>query len=135
MDASFGLLTGGVEWMRERLGDKDIVVFKHPHRNTVGEEMRFTNSKDPYLLERYANDLFDNWKSNDPLYAGGIFMYRNIPKIQDMLKEWWYYQTRFSLNDQLSFPTVLRQCSLNVINEHIYETSHFPRARKSVKNG
>jgi hypothetical protein len=132
MDAGFGLLTGGVEWMRERLGNKDIVVFKHPHRKTVSEELKFLKTKQPYLIARFENDFFDNW-NDDPLYACGIFMYRNIPKVRDMLKEWWYYQTRFSLNDQLSFPTVLKQfgCSVNVIPDHIYETHHFPRARTS----
>jgi hypothetical protein len=135
MDASFALLIGAVEWVRENLGDKEMVVFKHPHRKTVQEELDTIKSNDPYFKERFLNDTFDNWDGE--LYAGGIFMYRNLPHIQEMLKEWWYVNTRFTLNDQLALPSLLNEykVSYNVIQEHIYNTKYFPRGRKRGRFG
>ena len=132
MDSAFALRKGGVEFMLGHLGDKDLAIFAHPHRNIVGDELDVIKRKEPYLLERYENEHDGPWDLTSPIYACGIFIYRNLPKVQQMLKEWWYHQTRYHINDQLSFPTVLKEsgCTFNVISEHIYNTPYFVPMRR-----
>jgi hypothetical protein len=66
-------------------------------------------------------------EEDDSLYAGGIFAYKNIPKIQTAMKDWWYHTSRYHLDDQLSLPYVLREnkCSVNVIDDEYYKCKYF----------
>ena len=132
MDAQFGLRIGGIEYMLGHLGDKDMAVFRHPHHKTIQKEWDVIHRDEPYIVERYGGELDGGWDRTLPVYAGGIFIYRNIPKVQEMLKEWWYHNSRFTLDDQLALSTVIKQfdVQINVIQDHIYNTSYFVPLRK-----
>jgi len=139
VDASFALLNqDAAAWMVEQLEDQEMVVFKHPWRKTVGEEWRFlekrigqSRSGGRYLAKRYAHEIKGDWDDNAPLYAAGIFIYRPTSIIRYVMKDWWYYVTRFHLNDQLSLSTVLNkyQCNWNVIDKNIYDNGYFTFTR------
>ena len=112
----------------------DIVVFKHPRRPDIRQEHRYTRKgvkqKAEYLYKRYLNEqfneLYDEIKADkdfidEALFLGGMFMYRNTSKIHQMFKEWWYFVSRYAVQDQLPFPYVLKKSGLkvHVLENHI----------------
>jgi hypothetical protein len=107
--------------------DHDIVTLKHPVRNTIKEEVEFTirkvKQRSKYVGERYTNEFLqeqydviakDKDFVDDFLVCGGIFMYKNTPKVQDMFKEWWYHTSRYTMQEQFSFPYVLKKGGIKV---------------------
>jgi hypothetical protein len=106
--------------------DYDFVVLRHPKRPNIRQETRYIRKgvrQSPYIRQRYAGELLAELYSligndkdylDDTLLAGGIFLYRNTSDVQAALKEWWHYQTRYHLNDQLSLAYVLKKSGLKV---------------------
>ncbi len=107
----------------------DVVVLQHPYRNTIWWEYRYNwrglhnNKPSSYLQKRYINELLDEQMRvikddkdyvDDLLVLGGVFMYRNTPEVQKMLKEWWYHVSRYLIMDQLSWAYVLKKSGLRV---------------------
>jgi hypothetical protein len=121
LDSSFALShKNAVVWFVESCQNADIAVFKHPYRNTICEEVKYIVSSmeagDEYLIERYKDepireqvDLYcsDRDYSANSLYALGAFIYRkellNQPG-KNILPLWFYHNSRYSIQDQLSFP-------------------------------
>ena len=118
-----------LQYFYENLENYDIVVLKHPSRDTVFWEYRYNhrglhnNAPSNYLRERYTNELLDEQIEvimtddtyyDDMLVNGGIFMYKNSPMVQKMLKEWWYYVSRYLIMDQLAWAYVLKKSGLKV---------------------
>lgn len=128
IDANLRLThTDALKYLIEQLGDNDIVVLRHPRRPNIRQETRYIRKglreKSIYLTSRYDNEflkeqyrIVENDKDyiDDLLVIGGMFMYRNTPEVHKMLKEWWYYQTRYIIQDQLSFAYVLKKSGLKV---------------------
>lgn len=127
-----------VKWLLEKLGDADLAFFQHPDRTTLRQECEFIQEKlvggHYYLTPRYKNEWFDEFLDSldkdyvdDLLIADTYFIFRNTPNTQAMMKEWWYYISRYNINDQLGLPYVLRQfgCKFNIIDEHYMKTKHF----------
>jgi hypothetical protein len=119
-----------VEWFLQQLGDADIATFKHPNRETVGEEGEFlkermklelAGKKQKYVSLRYENEDVDGQMSevdpNAELYATTAFVYRNTPGVQDALLKCWYHITRYHTNEQLSFPWCTKDLKVNVIHK------------------
>jgi hypothetical protein len=61
-------------------------------------------------------------------------MYRNSPKAQEMLKEWWYHTSRYHSIDQLSFPFVLGESGLKVtvIPYRHMKVAYIKHVRKNI---
>ena len=139
--------TDSVKYFYDSCQGSDIVVLKHPSRPNIRQEVRYTrkgiNQQSIYMVSRYSNEslkeMYDVIESDkeyldDLLVVGGIFMYRNTPVVHKMMKEWWYYVTRYIVQDQISFPYVLQNsgvrfniltdvfdnCSYLSIGGHIY---------------
>lgn len=114
-----------VKWFLEQLGDSDVAVFKHPNRETVGEEagyLKYRLSIDcPYITPRYKGEDIDGQltevDSGQELYATTAFIYRNNTRMRHALKDWWYHTSRYHSIDQLSLPFVLfeNDCVTKVI--------------------
>lgn len=112
--------------------DYDVVVLRHPSHPNVRQEARYTrkgvkqhgkNLGSRYIMARYKNELIkeqmdeieaDKDFADDLLVCGGVFMYRNTPEVHKMLKEWWYHVSRYIIQDQISFPYVLKKSGLRV---------------------
>lgn len=104
----------------------DMVVVHHPKRHSVWEEWRYVRRgmhQSLFLQSRYENELLaeqykeieeDKDFKDDILLLGGIFMYKNTPKVQAALKEWWYHITRYEIMDQLSYAYVLKKAGLKL---------------------
>lgn len=126
-----------VEYFVNQLGDNDIVVFRHPVRPDIRQELRYTRKgvrqQRLYLYNRYKNELYqemggeifsDRSFKDDTLVNGGVFMYRNTPEVQSMMKEWWYFVSRYATQDQISFPYVLKKSGIKVkiLEENLVKT-------------
>jgi hypothetical protein len=144
VDASFALLRDDcVAWLLEQMGSKDAVFFKHPFRQTVGEERAFLKAKlaegNQYITKRYAGEWDGPWPDHDPLYAAGIFAYRPTAAVLAMLDRWWQQIARYHINDQLSLPWAIRTSTTDiaVIDADIYGGSPFTfvRTREWLKKG
>lgn len=114
----------------------DVVFTRHPKRPNIRQEtrvMRKGNRQQPYYRQRYGGEreeelysLIANDKDyvDDTLLSGGMFIYRNTPEVQAALKDWWYYVTRYHVNDQLSLPYVLYKSGLklNILEDDIRDS-------------
>lgn len=129
--------------------DYDIVVLKHPGRPDIRQEVRYTRKgvrqQAKYLIGRYENELLkeqydvikaDKDFADDLLVCGGVFMYRNTPEVQQMLKEWWYYVSRYIIQDQISFPYILKKSGLRVnVRPDIYNDCPYLKPKGHVHHG
>lgn len=118
-----------LKYLLEQIEGYDMVVLKHPRRDTVYWEYRYNwrglnnNKPSRYLQSRYTNELLDEQYQvikddpefrDDLLVNGGVFMYRNKPEVQAELKEWWYHVSRYLIMDQLAFAYLIKTSGLNV---------------------
>ena len=118
-----------LKYLLKQLEGHDVVVLKHKDRDTIYWEYRYNwrglhnNKPSRYLQMRYLGEHLDEQhdaikKEIDTkakgLYQGGVFAYRNTPKVQEMLKEWWYDISRYLIMDQLSWTYVLKTSGLKV---------------------
>lgn len=121
-------------WYLAQLGDGDIAFFAHPTRRTVKQEVEHIDShlsaEKPYITARYRNGL--HWDqlmlygSEAPVYASTAFIYRNTPQVQEALKDWWYYQSRYYTCDQVNLTYVLQKHKLDVriLEGEIFKSPH-----------
>ena len=146
MDASFTLShPDSVNWLLEKLGDKDAAFFKHPQRKTIKEEVdhveKKLKEKHPYMVPRYENGLHkemykrvkdDEWYEDNVLYTSTAFIYRNNTKVQNAMEMWWYFQSRYFTVDQISQPYVmwLQDVSINLIEEDQYKCDYLQLVSK-----
>lgn len=138
MDSHFSLKKeNSMQWFLDQLGDKDAVFFKHPSRDSVKKEVDFILKRmkegDQYLkdrcegepmLEQVNSYLKDSSYIDNKLFACGIFLYKKElieNKENNVMKEWFYHNCRWSIRDQLSLPYLLQKYKVNynIINEHI----------------
>ena len=112
---------------------------RYPRRNTVRWEIRYLErgirQGSRYLAGRYANELLKENASeinadkefvDDLLVNSGIFMYKNSPEVQRMMKEWWYHISRYHIVDQFAFSYVLKKSGLriNVRPDNLYASPY-----------
>lgn len=123
-----------LKYFTEQIQGYDIVVIRHHRRPNIRQEVRYLRKglreQSIYLVSRYKNEL---WKEqydeickdtdfvDDLLVIGGIFFYRNVPEVQKMMKEWWFHNSRYNIQDQISFPYVLKKSGIKYkVLDHDY---------------
>src|SRR4029077_15640216 len=110
LDGSFSIQhPNGLEFFLKRIVEnKDMVLFKHPWRDTITEETKhiedYLQKGDKYITPRYKNGLHKeqlaecladpNFK-DDKLFTSTVFMYKNIQKVRDAMKFWWSQTSRY----------------------------------------
>jgi hypothetical protein len=105
----------------------DVVVLKHPKRNCIAREWEYVQKAmrqgSQYMVTRYTGEfmqeqvdeiLSDKEYVDDFLVLGGIFMYKNTPIVQQVLKDWWYYISRYTIMDQFAWAYLLKKSRLKV---------------------
>lgn len=124
-----------VEYLLNQIKGHDIVVLRHPDRPDIRQEVRYTrkgvNQQSRYVVSRYEGEWLkelydviqnDRGYKDDLLVIGGMFLYRDTPEIRNMFKEWWYYNTRYIIQDQISFAYVLKKSGVRVkVLEHSFK--------------
>lgn len=131
-DAYFAMLRDdAASWIIEQLGDNDIGFFKHPFRDTVKEEADFLREnldKSKRLMIRYKGEYLEELMKvipDGPLCASGIIVFRNTYKVQSAFKEWWYYTSRYHIDNQLTIPEAFKDCNLKIIDGDIFNNEYF----------
>jgi len=129
-------------WMLGELGSHEIALFRHPHRNAVGDELRFCveqmNGQNPYLRNRYLNEPMQQQVASylatgsyvdDRLFACGIFLYSKalLAHRPDFLRSWYFECARWSVQDQLSLPWLLHKHGVrySTVNGDIFDNPYF----------
>jgi len=141
VDSSRALLRpDALAWFFEKGKDKDLVLFKHPQRNTIKEEADFIKSKlsHKYLDLRYAGELIDEQLKAIPdtyvdnkLYASTAFFYKDSQKVRSFLTAWWVHTSRYHAVDQLALPYLVwnHNCSVHELDEDVYNCEYIPVVR------
>lgn len=139
MDAAFSLLkTDAIEKMVDYCIGWDGCFFKHPARTSVKQELDFVvelmKNNNEYLIDRYNGEKMTEqveyymkdptWKDN-LLLACGTFIYSKSiveNKEYNLMKEWFYQNCLWSVQDQLSFPYLLHKFKTNfrLFEESVY---------------
>lgn len=127
------------KWYLEQLGDNDMAFFHHPGRKSIKQEVDHIEEHlrlgKPYITPRYKNGLHkeqyaiiqeDKDYVDDKLWASTTFIYRNNLLVQNLMKEWWYFQSRYFTCDQVVLPWLLDKWGLKVkdFDEPIYKTGY-----------
>lgn len=133
VDSKFTLNEGAITKLMGYIDGYDLCLFPHPHRSTVTEELGFMKqlmkNGDPYLHERYAGEdmelqlsrYFKSGFLDDKLFACGCFVYsKRLVENKDfnVMKDWFYHNSLYSIQDQLSLPYLLQK---HKINYNIYD--------------
>jgi hypothetical protein len=130
IDASFSLLqNNSIEKMVDYCIGWDACFFKHSARNFVKQELDFVKElmKDgnQYLIDRYEGEkmteqfnsyLDDSTWIDDRLFECGTFIYSKSVvenKEYNLMKEWFYHNCIWSIQDQLSLPYLLHKFKTN----------------------
>ena len=127
MDAGFSISDeSDIEKMVDQcLNDVDICLFRHSSRHSVKQELDFVvslmHTGNQYLLDRYEGERMieqvqsyskdATWIDN-VLFECGTFIYsKNIVanKEHNVMKEWFYHNCIWSVQDQLSLPYLLHK--------------------------
>ena len=111
--------------MLEAMGSADIVISRHPTRNTATEEANFIlrelHKDNIYLAKRYdyytiAKEIESipvPWRTNG-LYWCGLFLRRNNPKVNAAFEDWFMENVLWSTFDQNSFVKIIHKYELKV---------------------
>lgn len=143
MDAGFSILDeSSIERMINACIDTDACFFKHSGRNSVKKELDFVMSLiatgNQYLIDRYDGERMkeqvesyykdETWIDNI-LFECGTFIYsRNIVanKEYNVMKEWFYHNCIWSVQDQLSLPYLLHKFGIRykLLEGNVYSNTY-----------
>jgi len=138
LDGSFSLAkSDSLQWFVDKLGDNDVLLFSHPHRQTVKEEVDHIEDHlqkgKPYITSRYKNGLHKEALAelgDGPLYASTVFMYRNTSVVQAALMTWWYLGSRYFSCDQIVLTHAVRNLKVAVVEENQYKFPYLKEVSK-----
>jgi len=144
MDSTIHMVkTKAVEYALNSLGSADICIFHHPERTTVRQEVDYVESLMTdgyqYMIKRYngerMRDQLDHYNKDvnyvdDLLVATGCFIYSSkLVENRDynIMKEWFYHNAYWSIQDQISFPYLLKKFGVNYnwFDTGIYDNPYF----------
>lgn len=137
LDASMSFARkDSLEWLIKQLGKNDMAFFKHPWRDNVKEEIAHIEDHlskgKKYITDRYKNGLHNEQPVLDPddkLYFSGVFIYKNTPKAQQALIQWWYFQSRYYTCDQANLPYALQNIDVGVIDEDPFNCKYLTQGK------
>ena len=137
-----------ISWLlRQCKNNVDMAVFKHPNRNSIQEEADYLKlrlkNKCTYITSRYENELIneqleiikdDKKYVDNQLFASTCIVYKNNEKVQNMMKEWWFFSSRYHSIDQLSFPYVIWKAELDIkiIQDSYLKTPYLQYVRNKI---
>lgn len=132
-----------IEKLIDECLDVDACFFKHASRNSVKQELDFVLSLmeigNEYLLNRYDGEkmkeqveYYSKDKSwiDDLLFECGTFIYSKSlieNKNYNLMKEWFYQNCLWSVQDQLSLPYLVHKFNIKykILPGNVYENNYF----------
>lgn len=113
IDANLELLVSN-EDLISLLGDDECMVFKHPYRKTINEEIKACKHLDSVEnINYHAN-------KEGVLAACGIIVRKNTEIVNSLNEKWWVEICAGSSRDQLSFPYTLGTIAKYIETEWIF---------------
>jgi hypothetical protein len=144
MDSTFHMIKSkAVEYAIKSIGNADICLFRHPERTNLKDEVDYVTARlqwnDPYISARYGGErIIEQYDSytNDPdfigdeLFAAGCFIYHKRlveNKDYNLLKEWFYHNCIWSVQDQISLPYLISKFDVkhNLFDTGVYNNPYF----------
>lgn len=143
MDARFSILdNSAIERIVDQCLNVNACFFKHSGRNSVKQELDFVvslmNTGNQYLLDRYEGERMTEqvehyskditWIDNI-LFECGIFIYSKdivANKEYNVMKEWFYHNCIWSVQDQLSLPYLLHKFGIKykLLEGNVYSNEY-----------
>lgn len=143
MDARFSLLDSrAIERMVDYCRDTDACFFKHSARSSVESETTFVidflNANDQYILNRYEGEKLieqlnhyqkdESWNDNFLIESGTFIYSKNIVenKEYNLMKEWFYHNCLWSVQDQISLPYLLHKfkTKYKFFEKNVYDNNY-----------
>jgi hypothetical protein len=129
MDRTFCLFKpDAIEKVVDFCANTDLCLFKHPLNNTIQEELKevhaYMDTGNQYLIRRYQGERMDEqvaYYLSDPdykddlLFATGAFIYKKelVRNHCNVMKEWFFQNVFWSVEDQLSLPPIIKKLKPN----------------------
>jgi len=124
IDYPLEIITNDFYKIVDELEDCDICLFKHVERGSIFDELNFMEHEmniknNTYIISRYENEPIrqqvelyfnDSNFTDNNLFNMGFFIYsKNLVKNKDynIMKDWFFHNTIYSIQDQISFPYLL----------------------------
>jgi hypothetical protein len=113
MDGNLFLNFPAEQIVEELLGDNDMALFDHWHRQSVYWELKwieyqFRHNKESPILRDAQAQVANYKKMGVPrktgIFSCGFMIRRHNKIVNDFNEKWWTEITRWSSRDQLSFP-------------------------------
>lgn len=99
--------------MENELGSDDLLLFRHPWRDCIYDEAVASRAGAKYdgqpLEDQAAAYRADGHPEHWGLMHGGCLVRRDTDAVRALDDAWWEEILRWTLQDQLSLPPVLRQ--------------------------
>ena len=143
MDAGFSISnSSAIERMVDECIDADACFFAHSKRRSVKQELDFVislmASGNQYLLDRYEGERMqeqvesyfkDPTWVDDVLFECGTFIYSNriiTNRQHNVMKEWFYHNCIWSVQDQLSLPYLLHKFGIRykLLEGNVYSNKY-----------
>ena len=112
---------------REELARNNFVLFQHPDRNCVSEEVcasRKSPKYDEYPLEKQVDFYLRSGFHDDVgLFACGVIARRHTLEISEFGNAWLMENMRWSIQDQISFSYLMsrRRLSVGLFSQHLWD--------------
>lgn len=143
LDARFSISDpSAIERMIDQCIGEHACFFKHIHRSSVKQEMEYVvrsiKEGNNYLIDRYEGERMQEqvehyykdvtWIDN-VLFECGTFIYsKNIVanKEHNVMKEWFYHNCIWSVEDQLSLPYLLHKFGVRykLLEGNVYSNTY-----------
>jgi len=111
MDANIELIDTPQQIVEKHLGNADIAVHEHPHRQCIYAEAHAVVSlqkEDQAIIDQQISFYkSQGYPANNRLFECGFIIRRHNHKTEAFNEAWFAQVCRFSKRDQLSFPYVL----------------------------
>jgi hypothetical protein len=118
LDGSIIPDAGLVERMIADLGDGDVAFHPHPDRTSIVSEARASLRLPKYEshdVMSQAQAYVDAGHPDDwGLWAAGLFIWRDLMRVRQLGQLWLDEICRWTVQDQLPLPVVLRRCEIDV---------------------
>lgn len=139
------LRSDSVKWYLSQLDKADMALFKHPSRRNIRQEVEHIEEHlqlgKPYITPRYKNGLHkeqlaviqaDKTYKDDKLFASTTFIYQNNARVQAMMHDWWFYQSRYFTCDQVVLPWLFDGWGIKykTFDQRIYQTGYMSLVSK-----
>lgn len=128
---------------RQLLIDNSFILFRHPERDSVADEIRASK-----IIAKYDGQPFDKQMQNYEsmgfaddvgLWACGVIARNHTPENEAFGDSWFLHNALWSIQDQLSFPYLVWRNKLKVksFEEHQYSgpLSWFPHSHELLSGG